>query len=85
MKLIIGGAYQGKLDYVLGRFGYTRDDVHLCTMGEAALNTDKPVIRGLEKWIFAMLEAKRDPVAGIEELLPALRDRIVICTDLSGG
>ncbi|MDR0838260.1 MAG: bifunctional adenosylcobinamide kinase/adenosylcobinamide-phosphate guanylyltransferase, partial [Oscillospiraceae bacterium] len=40
---------------------------------------------GLEKWIFAMLEAKRDPVAGIEELLPALRDRIVICTDLSGG
>ena len=34
MILIIGGAYQGKLDYAKEVFGITDADVHICDAGE---------------------------------------------------
>ena len=33
MILIIGGAYQGKLDYAKESFGITDSDVHMCVAG----------------------------------------------------
>ena len=41
MRLIIGGAHQGKLDYALS-LGYTMADV------ATSLSTDKPVLYGLQ-------------------------------------
>ena len=41
MRLIIGGAHQGKLAYALS-LGYTRDDV------ATVLPTDKPILYGLQ-------------------------------------
>ena len=41
MRLIIGGAHQGKLDYALS-LGYTRDDV------ATSLPTDKAILYGLQ-------------------------------------
>ena len=46
MILIIGGAGQGKLDYVLRKTGYTPDQV-AHTPEEAKT---KPVFDGLEQW-----------------------------------
>ena len=34
MILIIGGAYQGKLDFAKEAFGITDSDVHICDAGE---------------------------------------------------
>ena len=34
MILIIGGAYQGKLDFAKDAFGITDADVHTCGTGE---------------------------------------------------
>lgn len=41
MRLIIGGAHQGKLNYALS-LGYTMDDV------ATSLPTDKPILYGLQ-------------------------------------
>ena len=41
MRLIIGGAHQGKLQYALS-LGYTMDDV------ATSLPTDKPILYGLQ-------------------------------------
>ena len=46
MTLIIGGAGQGKLDYVLKKTGYTQADV--ARTPEEALA--RPVFAGLERW-----------------------------------
>ncbi|MDR1300033.1 MAG: bifunctional adenosylcobinamide kinase/adenosylcobinamide-phosphate guanylyltransferase [Oscillospiraceae bacterium] len=85
MKLIIGGKYQGKRDYVAGRFGYAEGDVCYCGRGGASPVTDKPVVYGIEMWALAELEAGRDPVAEFGAVLPELRDKIVVCTDMSCG
>ena len=42
MRLIIGGAHQGKLDYALS-LGYTMEDV------ATTLPTDKPILYGLQE------------------------------------
>jgi hypothetical protein len=85
VKLIVGGEYQGKLDYALGRFGLAPGDVWFCEYAGARLNTDKPVIYKLERWIFDALRAGLDPDAELEALRPGLRDKIIICTDVSCG
>jgi hypothetical protein len=83
--LIVGGKYQGKLDYVFGRFGYAEGDVCYCGRGGASPVTDKPVVYGIEMWALAELEAGRDPAAELDGILSALRDKIVVCTDISCG
>lgn len=44
MRLIIGGAHQGKLAYALS-LGYTMEDVAM------ELPTDKPIFYGLHSWV----------------------------------
>jgi hypothetical protein len=85
VKLIIGGEYQGKLDYALRRFGYPPCGVHYCEYADARLRTDKPVIYKLERWVLEALHAGLDPSAEFRALLPELTDKIIICTDMTCG
>ena len=48
MILIIGGAYQGKLDFAKDRFGITDADVHTCYTGE--INFSKRCIYKIEEF-----------------------------------
>lgn len=71
MILIIGGAGQGKLDYVLQKTGYTPDQVaHTPEEAEA-----KPVFDGLEGW----------PDLNEEALLAVNPDVILICDEVGCG
>lgn len=85
MILVFGGAYQGKLDYVLERFELTRDDVHFCEDAMVALETDKRVICGFENWLLALVRAEFDVQSCVDTLLPKLADKIVVTTDVSAG
>ena len=71
MILIIGGAGQGKLDYVLRQTGYTPDQV-AHTPEEAKT---RPVFDGLEQW----------PHLDEEELLTANPNLILICDEVGCG
>lgn len=89
MILVFGGAYQGKLDYVLDKFQLSEDDVYRCSRdGDMDLNCR--VIYGLEEFVYwctengweakAVLESKFD----MEAEVPFL-DTIFIANDVSQG
>ena len=71
MILVIGGAGQGKLDYVLQKTGYTPDQV-AHTPEEAET---RPVFGGLEGW----------PDLNEEALLAVNPDIILICDEVGCG
>ena len=48
MILIIGGAYQGKLDFAKSTFGITDQDVYTCTGGE--IDFSKRCIYNIEEF-----------------------------------
>ena len=71
MTLIIGGAGQGKLDYVLQKTGY--DPGQVAHDPEGAKNL--PIFDGLENW----------PGLDENELLAANPDIILICDEVGCG
>lgn len=82
MILIIGGSFQGKLDFAKARFGLTEGDVFICDEGTSALDTSRKGVAYIEKWALNRVQAGADPM----ETLPALReDAVVIATDISSG
>ncbi len=85
MILVIGGAYQGKLDFVISELGADHSDVVTCKPDQSSLDTGGKVINGLEQWVYSCVSDGRDPESEIDGLLDSLDDRIVICGDISCG
>lgn len=79
MDLIIGGVYQGKLDYAKRRFGVTDDEVFDCAKNEG-LDTEKRCIYGLECYLKTCLLTGKTP--DLDDFRP---DAAVICTDIFCG
>jgi len=84
MILIFGGAYQGKLDYALSRFGLTKEDVHQCDEDCFALKKKK-IIYEIDKWILALVKADADVGGEVHRFIDDHVNAIVICNDISCG
>ena len=50
MVLIIGGAYQGKLEFAKEQFEFTEDQIYTCDSGE--IDFTKPCINAIEEFVF---------------------------------
>ena len=87
MVLIIGGAYQGKLDYAKEEFGLTDSDVFTCEEGSTAVGFDEKVVDHFERYIFSLIKAGQVPEKAVGMQLRANRykGRIIICDDISQG
>lgn len=83
MILIIGGAYQGKLDYAKSAFELTDGDVFSCAGGE--IDFSKRCIDKIEEFTWACVHAGVDPRDYFRENRERWRDSILICRDLSCG
>lgn len=83
MVLVIGGAFQGKLDFAKETYGLTEGDVFLCRDGE--IDFSRRCIYRLEEFTLACVQAGKDPVAYFEENARRWRDSILLCQDLSCG
>ena len=79
MILIIGGAYQGKLDFVKNQFGITEEDIYNCEAGE--IDFSKRCIYGIEKFTYT----HPDPACYFKENREQWRDSILICQDIFCG
>ena len=79
MILIIGGAYQGKLDFAKEALGVTEDNVHTCDSGE--IDFSKGCIYGIE----AFTREHTDPVAYFEAHREDWQDSILILQDIFCG
>ena len=85
MVLIIGGAYQGKLDYALKRFGLKKGDVYFCSDIDAASPHGKKIIYEVDKWILALTREGGNVTEKIASFIAENVDAIVICNDISSG
>ena len=79
MILIIGGAWQGKLDFAKEAFGITDADVFTCTDGE--IDFSKRCIYGVEE--FALHHP--DPIGYFKEHREQWQNSIVILRDIFCG
>ena len=79
MILIIGGAYQGKLDYAKAMFGIEDSDVHTCGAGE--IDFSKSCIYKIEEFT-AHYE---DPIGYFEAHREDWQDSVLILKDIFCG
>ena len=85
MILVIGGAYQGKLEYAKKRLNASDSDVFLCKDGEVSLPGGKAIIDEIDKWILALLREGIDVKKEVKHLVEKNRNTIIICNDISCG
>ena len=83
MILVIGGAYQGKLDYVLEK--HTNNAVFQCDARNPDIDFSAGIINGLHLAILAQLRAGTDTMEYLLKRLSELQSKVVICDDISCG
>lgn len=83
MKLIIGGAYQGKRDFAKAAFHLTDDAFFTCN-GEK-IDFSYPCIDKIEEFTFSLVKGGKDPVAYFEEHKKEWKDSLLICQDIFCG
>jgi len=78
MDLIIGGAYQGKLEYAKSKYGLKDKDIYVCK-DDADIKTDRRCIYNLEKYVLYCVKNGVNPRDNFAE------DSIIICNDIFCG
>ena len=79
MILIIGGAYQGKLEFAKDTFGITDEDVFTCDAGE--IDFSRRCIYKIEEFAYT----HDDPISYFREHREAWQDSILILRDIFCG
>ncbi len=79
MILIIGGAYQGKLDFAKNHFGVDEEDIHTCTAGE--IDFSKRCIYKIEEFTYVHI----DPIGYFQANREHWENSILICEDIFCG
>lgn len=85
MKLIIGGAGQGKLAYVLGQEQLDREQVADGASSSWADFEDKPIIDHFPLLVKRLLSEGKEPYGYLEQLLAANPYCIIICDEIGCG
>ena len=86
MILIFGGVYQGKLDFAIKKFNIHKDDICFCNEEKAEIDKSKKLIYNMEKYILACIrEGKNEEYIKSQLGDKSLKDKVVICTDISQG
>lgn len=83
MELIIGGAYQGKLDYAKEQFDI--DEIFICREDLAELDFSADAIEHLEDFVMACLRKGLEARDYLQSHKDELKDKVIICTDISQG
>ena len=85
MILIIGGSYQGKLDFARERFGLVASDIQICDENTDALNFSRRCVAYIDRWALDAVKAGLEPVDTFRANADRWKDSIVITTDISSG
>ena len=79
MILVIGGAYQGKLDFAKETFGIPETEVYTCTSGE--IDFSKRCIYKIEDFAYE----NQDPVSYFQAHKELWQDSVLILQDIFCG
>lgn len=83
MVLIIGGAYQGKLDYAKAAFFIADNEVFTCDGVE--IDFSKRCIYRIEEFTLACVRENIDPMEYFRSRREMWKDSILICRDIFCG
>lgn len=83
MVLIIGGAYQGKLEYAKAAYTLTDGDIWTCT--DTHIDFSRRCVYGLEEFTLACVRAGTDPVAVFQGEKARWANSVLICQDIFCG
>ena len=83
MVLIIGGAYQGKLDYAKAAFSIADDEVFACDGVE--IDFSRRCIYRIEEFTLACVLENNDPTEYFRSRRERWKDSILICQDIFCG
>jgi Adenosyl cobinamide kinase/adenosyl cobinamide phosphate guanylyltransferase len=85
MRLVIGGRYNGKLNYVMEKYHYSENDI----INGNEINIHKPqykkVINNYHLFIKKLLENNIDSIKITTEVLKNSNIQTIICDELGGG
>ena len=85
MVLIIGGAYQGKLDYAKATYGLEESEIFTCTGQTCEIDFSKKCIDHIECFVLACVQSGTDAQAYFQAHAADWAGSILICQDISGG
>ena len=92
MILIIGGAYQGKLDYAKKEYDIKENDVFMCSAGKSVepgvhpvIDFSKKCINGIQEFTYACVQNGIEPLDYFLAHEPEWKDSILICEDIFCG
>ena len=83
MDLIIGGMYQGKLDYALNKYKLNSNDVSDCE--KEKIDLSKKIIYKFNIYIYNLLKEGIDPVSMVLDNLDKYKDKIIISDEIASG
>lgn len=83
MKLIIGGAWQGKRDFAVAAFGLKDSDIFTCTGEE--IDFSAPCIDKIEEFTFACVKAGKEPLELFRANRELWENSVLICQDIFCG
>lgn len=83
MILVVGGAYNGKLSFVQEQFNISEEDICLCN--DEDIDISKKVIYRFHKNIYMQRISGNNPVDELCKIKEKLKDKIIICDDISSG
>ena len=83
MVLIIGGAYQGKLDFAKTAFTLSEEDIFTCDNPE--IDFSKRCINRIEEFTLACVQSGVDPSEYFKAHRYEWKDSVLICEDIFCG
>ncbi len=85
MILIIGGSYQGKLDFAQQRFGLSDDEIQVCDENTDALDLSRRCVAGIDRFALNRVRSGLEPAEVLGTDPGLYKDVIFIANDISGG
>jgi len=85
MILIIGGSYQGKLDFARQRFQLAEDEIQVCTEDTDALDFSRRCIAYIDRFALNRVRSGFEPADALGTDPGLYKDVVFIANDVSGG
>ena len=85
MKLIIGGAYQGKREFAKKKYGFDDTDIFDCAEHDGDIDFDLPCVCALEEYVRRAVKNGADATAHIKSHRGEWESTVFICGDISSG
>lgn len=85
MKFIIGGSYQGKLDFARQRFNLDKADIFICSEDTSSIDLNKKCIAYIDKYALNCIRAGIEPADIFKANIASLKNAVIISNDVSCG